>query len=548
MSFHQRARGAQTQTHTLWQQQAIDPLAPLRHAAHRLIETSLALLLCLALGLLAAKAMRRRHLHWTWAVVALGCLLALPHALGGRELVVVGATAVAAITGRRWHRADLEAGADLAEIAARRMTPLDVFARLARWATTSVSRHEPERFLAGEVLVLGDDDRGRPVSMPFAYTTQGAHTLVVGATGSGKTVTQTFMAAGAIERGAGAIVVDPKGDPALRAELLRAAQLAQREFIEWTPDGQSVYNPYARGSETEIADKVLASERFTEPHYQRQAQRYLGHAVRALRAAGLEVSLRQIADCLDPQRLESLARSQPDERALTTHAYLDSLTSRQRADLAGVRDRLAILAESDVGAWLDPASGETFDLLAAARSRAVVYFDLEADSRPLLAQMLGGAIVQDLQTTVAALQACPTPTLVVIDEFSALAVDQVARLFGRARSAGVSLLLGTQELSDMRVPGRESVLEPVLGNLSLLVAHRQVVPDSAELIAALGGTRGAWRTSRLGNGAVTRTRARERVLAPGDISALGAGWAAVIVLNDGSPARITRIRSLAAGR
>ena len=41
--------------------------------------------------------------------------------------------------------------------------------------------------------------------------------------------------------------------------------------------------------------------------------------------------------------------------------------------------------------------------------------------RPLLTQMLGAAIVQDLQTTVAALQGRPTPTLVVIDEFSAIA-------------------------------------------------------------------------------------------------------------------------------
>ena len=69
------------------------------------------------------------------------------------------------------------------------------------------------------------------------------------------------------------------------------------------------------------------------------------------------------------------------------------------------------------------------------------------------------------------------PTLVVIDEFSAIAAEQVVRLFGRARSAGLSLLLGTQELSDLRLPGRERLLEQVLGNLSVLIAHRQVVPE-----------------------------------------------------------------------
>jgi type IV secretory pathway TraG/TraD family ATPase VirD4 len=370
----------------------------------------------------------------------------------------------------------------------------------------------------------------------------------VGATGSGKTVTQTWIAVRAIERGMGAVVVDPKGDPGMRRALSAAARSADRAFIEWTPGGPSVYNPYARGSETEIADKALAGERFTEPHYLRQAQRYLGHVVRAMRNAGLEVSLGGIVHHMDPARLECLARSLPEGESEATHAYLDSLTGRQGGDLAGVRDRLAILSESDVGPWLDPQTpdAERFDLLQAVRARAVVYFNLESDSRPLLTQMLGAAIVQDLQTTVAALQGRPMPTLVVIDEFSAIAAEQVVRLFGRARSAGFSLLLGTQELSDLRLPGRERMLEQVMGNLSVLIAHRQVVPESAELIASLAGTKGAWRVSRSSDGRMTRTRTREGLLDSNEVVSLGVGWAAVIVLADRAGARFARVFS--AGR
>ncbi len=173
----------------------------------------------------------------------------------------------------------------------------------------------------------------------------------------------------------------------------------------------------------------------------------------------------------------------------------------------------------------------------------MVYFNLESDRRPLLTQMLGAAIVQDLQTTVAALQGRPTPTLVVIDEFSALAAAHVVRLFGRARSAGFSLLLCTQELSDLRLPGRERLLEQVMGNLSVLIAHRQVVPESAELIASVAGRRGAWRTSRHSDGASTRTRIREGVLDSTGIVSLDTGWAAVIVLAGGVRVRFARILS-----
>jgi type IV secretory pathway TraG/TraD family ATPase VirD4 len=208
-----------------------------------------------------------------------------------------------------------------------------------------------------------------------------------------------------------------------------------------------------------------------------------------------------------------------------------------------VRDRLAILAESDVGRWLDPENGAAcaFDLLGAVEERVVVYFRLDADRRPLLAQMLGAAIVQDLQTVVSAMQANPMPAVVVIDEFSALAAEHVVRLFGRARSAGISLILSTQELSDLRLPGRESLLEQVLGNLTVLLAHRQVVASSAELIGALAGSRGAWRTSRSSDGRATRTRSREGLLRADFVMGLGTGLVAAIVLSDGGRTRIATV-------
>jgi type IV secretory pathway TraG/TraD family ATPase VirD4 len=495
----------------------------------------------LAIGLLAARLVRSGHLHWSWAPLALAPAALLASTLGSPSTPFLIAGLCASAYGRRWHRDEIDAGADLAELAARRRTPLDVMrASLDQAQLHRRRRAQMGEWLRDEELILGCDESSRAVSVPFGGR-GGKHTLVVGATGSGKTVTQTWMAVNAIEQGMGAIVIDPKGDRQLREQLRRCSRVANRRFIEWTPGGNSVYNPYARGSDTEIADKMLAGERFTEPHYLRQAQRYLGHVVRALRSGGAEVSLQEIVHHLDPESLEMLARSLPETSAQATHAYLDALASRQRGELAGVRDRLAILAESDVGPWLDPRTdgAERFDLLEAVEDRAVVYFNLESDTRPLLAQMLGAAIVQDLQTTVAALQGRSAGTLVLIDEFSAVAAEQVVRLFARARSAGFSLVLGTQELSDLRPPGRERLLEQVMGNLSVLIAHRQVVPASAEMIASVAGTRGAWKTQRSSDGRSTRTRTREAVLDANAVMSLPPGWGAVIV--PGLSTRVARI-------
>ena len=529
-------------------QSTIDPLAPPVNLAHWLIHAAALAGGGLILGAALVKLLRARGLHWAWAAGALLVVVLLRSTAPELFRVILAMCLYATARGRREHGEDIEAGADLADAASARRRPRD----LARSAANALALRRRRAaggagwFRAGE-LILGRDEQGGLVSIPCGGAHGGTHTLLVGATGSGKTVTQTWMAVRCIERGMGAIVIDPKGDAAMRSAIAAAARAAGREFVEWTPGGPSIYNPLARGSETEIADKVLAGERFTEPHYQRQAQRMLGHVVRCLRLSGRDVDLSAIVRYLDPKNLELLVRELPEDRSEATETYLDSLTARQLSDVSGVRDRLAILAESDVGPWLHAHRGvdeARFDLLPAAELRKVVYFDLDADRRPLLTQMLGTSIVADLQTTVASLQGRPIPTIVVIDEFSTLAAEHVVRLFGRARSAGFSIVLSTQELSDLRLRGRESLLDQVMGNLSTVLAHRQVVPSSAELIASLAGTTGAWRSSRIGGGRVSRTRVRDQALIADGVMRLECGCVAALVLSDGRGARFARVLSL----
>ncbi len=257
-----------------------------------------------------------------------------------------------------------------------------------------------------------------------------------------------------------------------------------------------------------------------------------------MRAAGIPVTPVSLMAHMDPRQLEIAARALPESQARDTDADMDSLSDRQRRDLAGVRDRLSILAESDVREWIDPTDDQDLlDIHQAVQDRVVVYFRLDADRRPLLAEMLAAAIVSDLVTLVAALQPNPVPTLVVIDEFSAIAAGQVARLFGRAGSAGVSLILAAQELADLKTTGDGALREQTLGNVETVIAHRQNVPESAELIAAMAGTRPAWITTQQTDqsliasgpsGRGTRRRGYEFEIHPSHIKRLTTGHAAVI--------------------
>jgi type IV secretory pathway TraG/TraD family ATPase VirD4 len=179
-----------------------------------------------------------------------------------------------------------------------------------------------------------------------------------------------------------------------------------------------------------------------------------------------------------------------------------------------------------------------------------VYFSLEADRRPLLAKMLGAAIVTDLVSLAAAHQSNPVPTVVLIDEFPAIGAEHVASLFGRARSAGISLLLATQEFADLNAVGRGALREQAIGNVETVIAYRQNVPDSAELLAGIAGTRPAWITTQQTRrhlirhgltGLGTRTRGHEYVIHPYRVKQLATGQALVITPTTGARPVITQI-------
>jgi conjugal transfer pilus assembly protein TraD len=110
-------------------------------------------------------------------------------------------------------------------------------------------------------------------------------------------------------------------------------------------------------------------------------------------------------------------------------------------------------------------------------------------------------------------------------------------------------VLGTQELADLRAEPSDPLQDQVIGNVSTLVAHRQNVPASAELVANIAGTRPVWvHTQRVDYGVLgatrsdagTRTRGYEYIIHPGVLKNLEIGCAAVA--NPGSGfARIARI-------
>lgn len=487
---------------------------------------------CLIAAALAL-ATERLGGRWTWP---LACLpLALIAAIFSPLIGVgIGAACFLAVgIGAVWHRERIDMAGEEAQRARERVGVVKGV-RTRR----SARRWQTER-VQGDRLALGQTRHGEVVTVPVGVS-QGVRAFIGGAPGSGKTLNLIAHALAYIKQRIAAVTIDPKSDRGCRDALEAAAEAMGVRFIEWSLDGPCSYNPLGRGSPSEVADKALAGELFTEPHYLRQAQRYLGLELQAMQAAGeWPPTLERVVENFDLDRLDALAARCGGQLAERIAAYAQDMPARARSELSGVRDRLAVLAESELGRWLG-GGGPQIELRQAIQNGDVVYFGLDCDRFPLASQMLGAAIISDLVTLSAELQGGELRCLVVIDEFAAIAAEVVARLLARSRAAGISVLLATHTFADLSVarPDQsDSLRRQVLSHIDYLIAHRQSEPEAAELLGEMAGTRPTWRTtrhtrSRMGASAPadegTRRRTREFVRHPDEFKSLGVGEAIVI--------------------
>ncbi len=219
-----------------------------------------------------------RNLRWTWA------LFAVP--IGGVALLagIVESWSVAlplcGVVTARWayvlERREVESGGDARRRARDAVGPVDVLAK-----QRSLRRARQGIVTGPGEFLLGHNRRSQPVSLRLGRAS-GRHGLLLGASGSGKSNALLWCLARHIDAGFGVVVIDMKGDQLLSRRLHYEAEAAEVDFYEWTLDGGDCWNPLARGNRSELKDKLIASEEFTERHYQAMYERYLLNVFRAL--------------------------------------------------------------------------------------------------------------------------------------------------------------------------------------------------------------------------------------------------------------------------
>jgi conjugal transfer pilus assembly protein TraD len=401
-----------------------------------------------------------------------------------------------------------------------------------------------------QAIRLGAEPTGRPVLLSEAQLS--AHGVILGASGAGKTTTLLRILTEHVLRGGPVVAIDMKGSPAFARKLQAAAEAAGRPSRCWTPDGPDHWNPLEHGNATELKDKLISTERFTEPHYQRAAERYVQQVFQVLHEIHPEraPTLSEVVDLMEPARLSGVLRRLPRRRAEKTQNYLASMTQDQLSAVRGLGTRLAIISESHTGPYLEPASGRAIDLRSALNGDEVVVFSLNSSIYGKLSAQLGALAIQDLIAASGHRLSAPgRQALIAIDEFSALGADNVAALVAKGRESGDSLLLATQELADLDRVGR-GFRDQVLGVTAIKIIHRQEVHSSARMIADMIGMQRVWEpTYQIGRGPLgaystsrgTRREVERHIVHPDVVKSLRTGEAVVTTKIPESSVRPVRV-------
>lgn len=308
--------------------------------------------------------------------------------------------------------------------------------------------------------------------------------LVLGTTGSGKTVTLQRFYQRAIAKGYPLIVIDGKPTQDNIIWLKNLADKYKRKFFGFNCDNFAHYDPLSNGDCSELKDKIISlKDQWESDYYQSIAEDYLQTTFEVLLQSGASFDLKKVAACLEFDALKDLCRSLKNAELLKR---VESLQKYDLKDITGLRAHLNILIHSSLGEYFE-INDQSFTLEKIINDNAIVYFSLPALRYPGFSKVLGKLVINDIKATIERNEN-NKPVFMVFDEFSVFASDQVLNLVNMGRGKGVHAVFGTQGIGDLNKVDI-NFKSQMLNCANTIICHRLNDQESAETVAGWMGTK-----------------------------------------------------------
>ena len=304
---------------------------------------------------------------------------------------------------------------------------------------------------------------GSKVACPLVGEDLGQHSLVLGATGSGKSSLLEAMSRTLLRIGRSFVLVDPHGDLAGRVgRWVRATGTLTLVSLDFTqPETLPAWNPVARmdgvapSRQVDLLVTVLKrlyrGETVASWSWGVKTEELMRVSLRALIESGMPLTLLDLERFLTDEefRLDVLQTAGPEVQAY----FRDRFGAREEMYVSAVLNKLAPLLDAPaVRAFLGRTEG-TMDLLGVIDRRAAVVVNLARGSLGAAADVLGRLLTSAF--LLAALRRerivpeARRPVTLLVDEAHAFAGEEsgLADLLVAGRKYKVSLVLAAQGLS-----------------------------------------------------------------------------------------------------
>ena len=386
-------------------------------------------------------------------------------------------------------------------------------------------------------VLIGMEGRGKIIITDIEAN---MHSLLLGATGSGKTTTLLNYVESAAQRELPCIVVDAKGDPGLAEKIRAISGRYNRPFRVFSTrfENSTSYDPLRHGNALELADRMMACTDWSEEHYRLQAQRFLQIVFQIFERANIQPDLYSLPQLLSVEMLDGFLREIPDAKKAEELAQSLDETGHP----LGLKNRLAVFSESELGVLFKKDSlvsieekgisrRKGIDLDRAVREKEIVLFSLDSLRYPEFVKMLGRLVTLDLKSIVSRVyEREAQKVFVLLDEFGAFANLHVSDFINKSRGAGFHILISAQEITDLEL-AVAGLADVVLANTNIKIIHRQDLPASCELISKTIGTyQESHITHKISGGEESGTIKREKsfYVHPDELKVLRQGEAFIV--------------------
>ncbi len=345
-------------------------------------------------------------------------------------------------------------------------------------------------------ITLDDDALGFSVNKKknFKYSSleKKKHTMIVGASGFGKTVLLDNLIYDDLKNDKPVIFIDPKGDHKSLSHFINLCRLTGRDFNifseSYSGAGAISLNLTKDGSATHIADRIHYSFDWSEEHYETLCYRALKSAISSLKAedqrVDFETILLKVKELCDPKSKDK---------------------EFSRKDVEGLIARLENIVQSDFGKKL---SGEGQSISDIWNNGKCIYIGMPVLGYPKIARALGKIVLGDLSYAVynkycdlsVEFEKKLVPVGVYIDELSAVITNEFIELLNKCRGVKMELTFAFQSPSDINKVDPE-LCEQILENSSNWFILKQRMERGANLFSsAIGTSEGKKNTIRVKDG------------------------------------------------